>query len=75
MTAAALGAAICVAAIWVLFAITSLVALPPLPDSARVERVYLQPIRVPPPPPPPPPPRGIRASVARGPAPPPPPPR
>jgi hypothetical protein len=50
MTAAAIGATVCIAALWAFFAITSLGALPPLPDSFHVERVYLQ--RMPPPPPP-----------------------
>lgn len=55
MTAAAIGATVCVAALWAFFAVASLSALPPLPDSIHVERIYLQPM--PPPPPPPAPPR------------------
>jgi hypothetical protein len=55
MTAAAIGGAACVAALWIFFAVTSLVALPPLPDSIHVERIYLRPMPPPPPPPPPPP--------------------
>ena len=53
MTAAAIGATVCIAALWAFFTVTSLGALPPLPDSVHVERVYRQP-RPPPPPPPPP---------------------
>jgi hypothetical protein len=53
MTAAAIGATVGIAALWAFFAMTSLGALPPLPDASHVERVYLQ--RLPPPPPPPPP--------------------
>ena len=72
-TAAAIGGAACVAALWIVFAVTTLVALPPLPDSIHIERVYLQPMRPPPPPsvvsrtffeppivPPPPPPPPLR---------------
>jgi hypothetical protein len=55
MTAAAVGATICVAALWAFFAAASIGALPPLPDKAHVQRVYLG--AMPPPPPPPPPPR------------------
>jgi hypothetical protein len=74
MTAAAVGAAVSVGALWVFFAVTSLVALPPLPDSVDVARIYLQPMR-PPPPPPPPAPRGLRVlDVHLGLMPPPPPP-
>ena len=40
MTAAAVGAAVSVAAVWVFFAVTSLVALPPLPGSIDVARIY-----------------------------------
>lgn len=72
MTAAAVGAAVCVGALWAFFAVTSLVALPPLPDSVHVERVYLA--LTPPPPPPPPPPRGLAAPGQRLQVPPPPPP-
>jgi hypothetical protein len=72
MTAAAFGAAFCIAALWVFFAVTSLASLPPLPDSIHVERIYLQPMR--PPPPPPPPPSGIHPVLERRPGPPPPPP-
>ena len=80
MTAAAVGAAVSVAALWVFFAVTSLVALPPLPDTIDVARIYLsQPMRPepPPPPPPPPPPRGVNRvlEIRVGPLPPPPPPR
>src|SRR5205814_6944858 len=75
MTAAAIGGTVCVAALWAFFAITSLGALPPLPDSVHVERVYF---RVPPPPPPPPPPpqpADLRApAMLTAPPPPPPPP-
>jgi hypothetical protein len=77
MTAAAVGGAACVAALWIFFAITSLVALPPLPDSVHIERVYLRAMPPPPPPPPPPPtPRGLRGvlDLRFVPAPPPPPP-
>ncbi len=49
MTAAAIGATISIGALWAFFAMMSLGALPPLPDSSHVERVYLQ--RMPPPPP------------------------
>ena len=74
MTAGAVGAAVCIGAVWVFFAVTSLVALPPLPDSIHIERVYLQ-VRPPSPPPPPPPPRGVRGVFERRVGPPPPPPR
>jgi hypothetical protein len=67
MTAAAIGGAACVAALWVFFAVTSLVALPPLPDSIHIERIYLQPMYPPPPPPP-----GTRDVFERRPGPPPP---
>lgn len=74
LTAGAIGATVCIGALWAFFAVTSLVALPPLPDSIHVERVYLQ-LRPPlPPPPPPPPPRGIRSAFERRVGPPPPPP-
>jgi len=49
VTAAAIGATVGIAALWTFFALTSLGALSPLPDSSHVERVYLQ--RMPPPPP------------------------
>ena len=78
MTAAAVGAAASVAALWVFFAVTSLVALPPLPDSIDVARIYLsQPMRPQPPPPPPPPPPAVNRvlEIRVGPPPPPPPPR
>jgi hypothetical protein len=52
MTAAAIGATVGIALLWAFFAVTSIGALPPLPDASRVERVYLP--RKPPPPPPPP---------------------
>ena len=55
MTAAAIVATVCIGALWALFAVASISALPPLPDSVHIERVYLQPMRLPPPPPPPPP--------------------
>jgi len=73
LTAGAVGATVCIAALWAFFAVTSLVSLPPLPDSIHVERVYLQ-LR-PPPPPPPPPPRRYHSLFDRrvDPAPPPPP--
>jgi hypothetical protein len=51
MTAAAVGAAVSVAAVWVFFAVTSLVALPPLPGSIDVARIYLRQVRPPSPPP------------------------
>jgi hypothetical protein len=51
MTAAAIGATVGVAVLWALLAATSIGALPPLPDSVHVQRVYLN--RLPPPPPPP----------------------
>lgn len=73
LTAGAVGATVCIAALWAFFAVTSLVALPPLPDSIHVERVYLQ-LRPPPPPPPPPPARGIPSMFERRVGPPPPPP-
>ena len=72
MTAAAVGAAVSVAALWVFFAVTSLVALPPLPGSIDVARIYLN--APPPPPPPPPPPDVPGVFKIRLPAPPPPPP-
>jgi hypothetical protein len=73
MTAAAIGGAACVAALWIFFAVTSLVALPPLPDSVHIERVYLRPM--PPPPPPPPMPSSLRLpAILTAPPPPPPPP-
>jgi hypothetical protein len=71
MTAGAIGAACGVAALWALFAFSSLASLPPLPDSIHVERIYLRPM---PPPPPPPPPPGVRVARLRMPPPPPPPP-
>lgn len=71
MTVAAVGAAVSVAALWVFFAVTSLVALPPLPDSIDVARIYLQPMR---PPPPPPAVNGITYRFMLPPPPPPPPP-
>jgi hypothetical protein len=52
MTGAAIGASVCIAALWALFAAASIGALPPLPDSTQVQRVYLG--AMPPPPPPPP---------------------
>ena len=42
MTAAAIGAAVSIGALWAFFAMMSLGALPPLPDSSQIERVYLQ---------------------------------
>jgi hypothetical protein len=71
LTAAAAGAAACVAAAWILFSVASLVALPPLPDSISVERV----MGLVPPPPPPPPTREYRTRFERPPPPPPAPPR
>jgi hypothetical protein len=70
LTAGAIGATVCIAALWAFFAVTSLVALPPLPDSTHVERVYLQ--LKPPPPPPPPPPGGFHSLFDRRTGPPPP---
>lgn len=49
MTAAAIGATVCIAALWAFFAVASLGALPPLPDSVHIERVYHR--AMPPPPP------------------------
>ena len=69
ITAAAIGAAASVGALWAFFAVTSLVSLPPLPDSIHVERIYLRPM---PPPPPPPPPPARRISHDAPPPPPPP---
>ena len=69
MTAAAIGATVCIAALWAFFAVTSLGALPPLPDPAHIERVYVRPL---PPPPPPPPPRASMVRDRSGPPPPPP---
>src|SRR5215470_16905466 len=40
LTAGAIGAALGIAALWALFAVTSLASLPPLPDSIHVERIY-----------------------------------
>jgi hypothetical protein len=74
-TMAAVGAAAGIAALWVLFTVSSLGALPPLPDSVHVERVYLRALPPPPPPPPPPQPAGLRVPVVLMPPPPPPPPR
>jgi hypothetical protein len=71
MTAAAIGATVCIGALWAFFAATSIGALPPLPDSAHIERVYLRPL--PPPPPPPAPPRVSMVSDRFAPPPPPPP--
>ena len=73
LTAGAVGATVGIAALWAFFAVTSLVSLPPLPDSIHVERVYLQ-LRPPPPPPPPPPPRRYHSLFDRRVDPPPPPP-
>ena len=70
MTAAAICATVCIGALWAFFAVTTLGALPPLPDPAHIERVYVRPL---PPPPPPPPPRAWMVSDRS--APPPPPPR
>jgi hypothetical protein len=70
MTAGAIGATVCIAALWAFFAATSIGALPPLPDLVHVERVY----RTPPPPPPPPPGAGMRVTIGLMPPPPPPPP-
>ena len=77
MTAAAIGATVGIATLWAFFAITSIGALPPLPNSVNISRVYLR--LVPPPPPPPPPPElpeRLPAPLLRmAPPPPPPPPR
>jgi hypothetical protein len=43
MTATAIGATVCIAALWAVFAVTSLDALRPLPDSIHVERIYVRP--------------------------------
>ena len=69
MTAAAIGATVCIAALWAFFAAVSIGALPPLPDSVHVERVYRVTM-----PPPPPPPGGLRVPAVLMPPPPPPPP-
>jgi hypothetical protein len=73
ITAAAIGAAVSVGALWAFFAVTSLVSLPPLPDSIHVERIYLRPMPPPPPPPPSPPPGAMRMTDGAPPPPPPPP--
>jgi len=56
-TANAAGVSACVAAAYILFLVTYLVSLMPLPDSARVERTFVRTARsLPPPPAPLPPP-------------------
>ena len=67
MTATAIGTTVCVAALWAFFAATSIGALPPLPDSVHVERVYRTTL------PPPPPGGNLRVTIGLMPPPPPPP--
>jgi hypothetical protein len=57
LTAAAAAGAAGIAALWVMFLISTFVSLPPLPDSGAVVRVLTRalPAHEPPPPPPPPP--------------------
>ena len=71
-TGAALGAAVGITVLWALFIVSSLVALPPLPGAADVERVYARPVHAWPPLPPAP--SRIAWAARRMPPPPPPPP-
>ena len=77
LTASAAAGAACVAALWVVFLISTFVSLPPLPDSGAVVRVLMRATPAPPPPPPPPPLTVFRVGLPRvqPPPPPPPPPR
>jgi hypothetical protein len=74
LTVAAIGATVSVGALWAFFAAISIGALPPLPDSVHIERVYLHALPPPPPPPPLAQPAGLRVPVVMMPPPPPPPP-
>jgi hypothetical protein len=52
LTASAAAGAACVAALWVVFLISTFVSLPPLPDSGAVVRIFMRATPALPPPPP-----------------------
>jgi hypothetical protein len=54
LTAAAAAGAACIAALWVVFLVSTFASLPPLPDSGAVVRTFKRATPAPPPPPPPP---------------------